>query len=158
MGAVVAPRIQIGQMLVQAGRIDLAQLGRALAHQRERGGRLGEAVLALELVSEPVLLAELARQHAVSYGKIGEQHVPPVIVRLVPQKYIRSRRVLPIALGPAERRGTLFVATGDPWNLAVLDELAFMTGMSVRAVLVGKRDLDEAIERHLGRAGAGASV
>jgi hypothetical protein len=50
--------------------------------------------------------------------------------RLVPQKYIRSHRVFPIALGPGERRGKLFVATSAPQNLAVLDEVAFITGMT----------------------------
>jgi Type II secretion system (T2SS), protein E, N-terminal domain len=154
----VAPRIPIGQLLVQSGRVDSEQLTRALAHQQKWGCRLGDALLALKLVSEPVLLAELARQHAVPYVQIGERYVPPVIVRLVPQKYIRSRRVFPLALGPDERRGKLFVATSDPQNLVMLDEVAFMTGMSVRPVLVGNRDLDEAIVRHLGRALTGACI
>jgi len=84
--------------------------------------------------------------------------VPQEIVRLVPHTYIRSRRVFPFALGPAERRGTLFIATEDPQNRAMLDEVAVMTGMAVRAVLVGRRDLDGVIERHLRGSPAGAGV
>lgn len=147
----VAPRIPIGHLLVRSGLVDHDQLIRALAYQQSCGGRLGDALVALQVVSEPEVLSELARQQGVSYIRIGRQCVPPAIVRLVPQKYIRSRRVFPIALGPAERRGTLFVATGEPQNLGLMDEVAFMTGMTVRPVLVGDRDLDEAIERHLGR-------
>jgi hypothetical protein len=144
------PRVQIGQLLLQAGRVDSAQLARALAHQQKWGGRLGDALMALKLVSEPELLTELARQHSVQYVQIGERFVPAEIVRLVPQKYIRSRRVFPIALGPDHRRGKLFVATSAPQDLTVLDEVAFITGMAVQALLVGDRDLDEVIKRHFG--------
>ena len=146
----MASRIPIGRRLVQAGRVDSEQVSRALAHQQKSGGRLGDALLALKLVSEPLLLAELARQHGVSYVQIGERYVPPEIVRLLPQKYIRSHRVFPIALGPGERRGKLFVATSAPQNLAVLDEIAFITGMSVQPTLGSDQDLDEVIKRHFG--------
>jgi type IV pilus assembly protein PilB len=154
----VAPRIQIGQLLVQAGRISAEQLDRALAHQQKWGGRIGDALLGMKLVTEPTLLAELARQHGVAYVQIGERFVPPEVVRLVPQKYIRSRRVFPFALGPGARRGTLFVATAEPQNLPLLDEIAFMTGMSIQPVLVGDADLRETIKRNLGPSEAGACL
>lgn len=106
--------------------------------------------MALGFLSEPALLSEVARQHGVSYVELGERNVPHQVVRLVPDKYIRARRALPFALGPDERRGKLFVATSEPQNLALADEVAFMTGMSVQLVLVAERDLERAIERHLG--------
>jgi hypothetical protein len=112
----------------------------------------------MKLVTEPTLLAELARQHGVAYVQIGERFVPPEVVRLVPQKYIRSRRVFPFALGPGARRGTLFVATAEPQNLPLLDEIAFMTGMSIQPVLVGDADLRETIKRNLGPSEAGACL
>jgi type IV pilus assembly protein PilB len=146
----LAPRVPIGQLLVRAGRLDPEHLDRALAHQQKWGGRIGDALVTLKLVSEPDLLTELARQHGVQYARIGERFVPAEIVRLVPQKYIRSRRVFPIALGPDHRRGRLFVATSEPQNLPMLDEIASLTGMAVQPVLVGDRDLDDVIRRHLG--------
>jgi type IV pilus assembly protein PilB len=146
----VALRIRIGQLLVQSGRVDPQQLTCALAHQQKWGGRLGDALVALKLVSELDLLTELARQHGVPYILIGDRSVSAEIVRLVPQNYIRSRRVFPMALAPDQRRGKLFVATNAPQNLPVLDEIAFITGMIVQPVLVGDRDLDETIKRHLG--------
>ena len=79
-------RLPIGQLLIQSGRIDGWQLQSALAHQRRWGGRLGEALVGLGFVSEPVLLAELSRQLTVPYIELGERYVPPAIVRLVPEK------------------------------------------------------------------------
>jgi Type II secretion system (T2SS), protein E, N-terminal domain len=152
----VTHRIPIGQMLVQAGRIDAGQLACALAHQQQRGGRLGEALVALRLVTEQALLSTLAQQHGVRYVWIGEQSVPPEIVRLVPPAFIRARRILPLALAPNMHRGKLFVAASAPIDPAALDELALLTGMTVRAVLVGEGDLDRAIARHVGLGAADA--
>jgi type IV pilus assembly protein PilB len=154
----VTSRIPIGKRLVQAGRIDADQLSRALAHQQKWGGRLGDALVALKLVSEPEVLIEVAHQHGLRYVQIGGRSVPAEIVRLVPEKYIRSRRVLPIALAPHQRRGQLFVATSAPQDLPVLDEVAFITGMAIQPVLVGDRDLDAAIKRHFGPREAGATL
>ena len=147
----MASRTPIGQRLLNAGRIDPEQLRRALAHQQKWGGRVGDALVALKLVSESDLLTELAHQHGVRYVQIGERPVRPQIVRLVPEKYIRSRRTLPIGIVPNGRcNGKLLVATSAPQNLAVLDEVAFITGMAIQPVLVGDRDLDEAIKRTFG--------
>jgi len=144
-------------LLLAAGRIDDGQLVRGLDHQRHSGGRLGDALVALGFLSEPALLSEVARQHGVSYVEIGERNVPQQIVRLIPEKYVRARRAFPFALGPDERRGKLFVATSEPQDLAMVDEVSFMTGMTVAPMLVSDRDLDRAIERHLGHRWSPAS-
>ncbi len=147
----------IGQFLVDAGRIDRAQLGSALALQRERGGRLGEALVALGFVSEPVLMLELARKHDVPYAEIGERSVPREVLQLVPEKLIRRWRILPLGFGHGRGHTAIVVATTEPQNLAMLDEIAFATGMTAKPVLVGDRDLDRAIRRNLSP-GAGANL
>jgi type IV pilus assembly protein PilB len=147
-----AGHVPIGELLVQSGRLDKTQLERALELQRERGVRLGDAIVALGFLSQPVVLTEVARQRAVPYVELGTRNVPAQIVQLVPARFIRARRVFPFALGPHEHRGQLFVATTVPHYLGTLDEVAFMTGMAVKPVLVSDDDLDRAIERHLGRA------
>ena len=140
----------IGQMLLQAGYIDAWQLQSALADQRRWGGRIGEALLRLGFVSEPVLLSELARQHGVPYVEIGERYVAPAIVQRLPEKLIRARRIFPIAYAARPGRGLLVVATSQPQDLAALDEAAFASGLKLKAALAGERDIERAIERHLG--------
>ncbi len=155
-GCTVTSRIPIGQMLVQAGHIDVWQLQSALAHQKCWGGRIGEALLRLGFVSEPALLTEVARQHGVPYVEIGERPVAPAVLRLVPEKLIRARKVLPIAYSSQPRRGLLVVATGRPQDLTTLDEVAFASGKTVKAALASDADLEQAIERHFG--GLDASI
>jgi len=146
----VVPKTRIGQQLVDAGYIDDAQLEVAVAHQRKWGGRLGDAVVALRFMSEPALLCEVARQHGVLYVELGHEKLPETVLHLLPERLIRGRRVLPMGVGPHPRRGPLFLATSEPQNRVVLDEVAFASGMKVRPVLASEGDIIRAIERHLG--------
>jgi len=144
-------RLPIGQQLVQEGHLDHWQLLSALSHQRQWGGRLGQSLVRLGFVTERVVLAAIGRQLGVAPVELGTRTVAPEILRLVPARLVRARKVLPLALDVNGRRETLIVATAEPQNLAVLDEVAFAAQRAVRPVLAGDLDLEQAIERHLGR-------
>lgn len=143
-------RPQIGELLVKQGRIDALQLRSALAHQRQWGGRLGRALVALGFVTEQVLLQAVAEQLGIPFVEIGARPIPPRVVQLVPERLVRSRNVVPLELLSESRRGPLVVAFSDPYNLATLDEVAFATGLSVRPVLAAEADVAAAITRLLG--------
>jgi type IV pilus assembly protein PilB len=143
-------RTRIGEILVQLGRLEPDQLEAALAHQARWGGRLGGAIVRLGFLGEPAVLDAIGRQLGVPFVEIGDREIAPNVLALVPRKLAQARRVLPLELGREGRRGTLVVAVGDPSDLAVIDELAFVTGLKVRPVLAGELDLDRALERHLG--------
>jgi type IV pilus assembly protein PilB len=104
-------------------------------------------------MSEPVLLTEIGRQLGVPYVEIGDRDIDPAVIRLVPEKLIRLRRLLPIAYAPQPRRGLLVVATARPQDLAALDEVAFASGKVVKSALASDEDVERAIERHLGARG-----
>ena len=145
-------RVPIGQMLIQRGRIDAAQLESALAHQRQWGGRLGRAIVELGFASEGALIEALADQLGVPTVDLRDRDVAPELLRLLPAKLIRARRVLPLARLAEHRRGPLVVAVPDPADLGVLDELAFASGLQIRPVLAAEADLERAIARALGTA------
>jgi len=143
-------RVRIGELMVRQGRIDEMQLQSALAHQRRWGGRIGRAIIGLGFVSEPTFLEALSEQLGAPFIVVGDRAVPRSVLSLVPEKLIRSRRVLPLAKLNESRRGPLVVALSDPGDLAVLDEVGFVTGLSVRPALASEADLDQAIRRLLG--------
>jgi type IV pilus assembly protein PilB len=143
-------RVRIGELLMSRGRLDELQVRSALAHQRRWGGRFGRAVVHLGFIDEPALLEILGEQLGSPFVTIGDRHLDPGVVALVPEKLIRTRKVLPLARLPEGRRGPLVVALSDPADLAVIDELAFATGMAIKPVLATERDIDQAIHRVLG--------
>jgi type IV pilus assembly protein PilB len=143
-------RVRIGELMVRQGRIDEMQLQSALAHQRRWGGRIGGAIVGLGFVSEPTFLEALSEQLGTPFIVVGDRAVERSVLALVPEKLVRARRVLPLAKLNESRRGPLVVALADPGDLAVLDEVGFVTGLSVRPVLAAEADLDRAIRRLLG--------
>jgi type IV pilus assembly protein PilB len=143
-------RLRIGEMLVQLGRLDPAQLQTALAHQRQWGGRLGGAIVHLGFLREPALLDAVGQQLGVPFVEIGDREIPPKVLALVPRKLAQARRVIPLELAADGRRTVLVVALGDPADLGVIDELAFVTGLRVKPALASEEDLDRALERYLG--------
>ncbi len=144
--------LPLGRFLVKVGRLDEIQLMNAVAYQRQWGGRLGEAIVALRLMSEREVLAGVAQQRGVPHVEIGERMVPIEIVRLLPERFIRRRMVFPLALDSSGPRETLIVATSQPHDLSLLDEAAFAAGRGIQPVLSCDRDIASAIGRHLDRA------
>jgi hypothetical protein len=142
-------RVRIGEMLVKRGNINSSQLQSALAHQRRWGGRLGHAIVHLGFMKESAMLETLSEQLGVPYLEIGDRPIPRQVLSLVPEKLIRTRKVLPLELLGTGKRGPLVVALADPADLRVIDEIAFATGMTVRPALVSEYDMDCAISRHL---------
>ena len=142
-------RSRIGELLVKDGRIDSTQLQSALAHQRRWGGRLGRAIVHLGFMQEPAVLEVVGRQLGVEVVEIGDRTIPAEVLRLVPERLVRERRVLPLARLAEGRRGPLVVALAEPGNLGVVDEIAFATGLQIRPVLASEADLERAIARNL---------
>ncbi len=142
-------RKRIGQLLMEVGALDSFQLESALAHQRRWGGRIGRAIVYLGFMREEELLSVVGNQLGVQYMPLWDKVVPRDVLSLVPEKVIRSRKVLPIARLREHRRGPLVVACAEPTDLTVLDELAFATGLEIRPVLASEEELDTAIENHL---------
>jgi len=144
--------MRIGEMLLARGHIDEIQLASALAHQRQSGRRLGHSLVSLGYVTESVFLATLAVQLSVPFVVIGDRMVPPSVWRLLPEKLLRSRRIFPLGIHSKSKRGELLIALSQPDDLAVLDEVAFVTGRTVRPVLAAEADIERALARHLERA------
>jgi len=141
-----APRKRLGEMLLESGVIDLAQLQSALGHQRRWGGRLGQALVDLKIASEAQIVDMLSRK--LGYGSIrlaALEHGPALelALRLVPYEFAARNRLLPYAADT----GTIWVAMSDPTNVAVVDVVAFRTGRRVKISIAGDHEIAEAARR-----------
>ncbi len=133
-------------MLLESGMIDPAQLQSALGHQRRWGGRLGQALVDLKIVTEAQIVDALSRK--LGYDSIrlaAVEHGPSLelALRLVPYEFAQRSLLLPYAAD----MGTIWVAMADPTNVAVVDEVAFRTGRRVKVSLAGDQEIAEAVRR-----------
>jgi hypothetical protein len=150
-GADRVKRVPIGQILVDRGSIDGRALRAGLDWQRRRGGRLGRALVHLGLVDEAAVVGALGIQLGMEVVDLSSRVIDRDVLRLVPERIIEARRILPVELLAETRRGPLVVATSDPLDMQALDEVAFAAGKQIRPVLAERGQIDVAIARLVGR-------
>src|SRR6266508_4543820 len=122
------PRRSLGQILVEAGTISAETLEVALARAQKTGERIGEVLIAMGAVSRQDVLAALALQWELPF--LFREEIPstlPILRNLSP-KYLRQYTVCPVAIEDS----TLTVATADPTNPLVVDELRQTLGFQIK--------------------------
>jgi Type II secretion system (T2SS), protein E, N-terminal domain len=139
-------RKRLGELLIEAGAIEEPQLQVALAHQRKWGGKLGQALVDLNLASEAQIVGALSRKLGYEIVDVAALQRTPALeeaLKLVPSDVAVRQTVLPIESDPS----SLTVAMSDPSNIAVVDELAFRTGRRIKITLAGDRAVSAAVQR-----------
>jgi general secretion pathway protein E len=136
------PRL-LGEILVQEGLTTPDVVERALARAQTMGELIGEALVALGAVTADDVLRALARQHNLPYVSADElPSALPVLKNLSP-KYLRQNTVCPVSV----EGGLLTVATADPLNPIIVDDLRQSTGLNVKIVVSPPDAITEAIDR-----------
>jgi len=136
------PRL-LGEILVQEGLTTPDVVERALARAQTMGELIGEALVALGAVTADDVLRALARQQNLPYMSADElPSALPVLKNLSP-KYLRQNAVCPVSV----EGGLLTVATADPLNPIIVDDLRQSTGLNVKIVVSPPDAITEAIDR-----------
>ncbi len=138
-GATVkAPPRGLGEVLIEMGAITRSVLEGALQRQREQGGRLGEILVAQGSISADTLGDGLARRLGVPRARLSGG-IDPAVLNLLDERSRQRYRVIPIAV---ESNGTLLLATADPSDVLVFDDLRMMVGRDVRPALALDHEID----------------
>ena len=136
--------IRIGDYLVEQKLITQDQLMEVLAKQKEpenTGKRFGEMVVEMGFISEVSLCKALAAKLRVPYVDLGNIDIDDEAVRRIPESLARKYTV--IAINVQGRR--LTVATDDPINFNILEDIKMQTGMDTIPVLATKSAINKAI-------------
>ena len=133
----------LGEILVQEGLTTPDVVQRALARAQTNGERIGEALVALGAVTDDDVLRALALQQDLPYLWREEFPSSVPVLKNVSAKYLRQVRVCPINLEGT----TLTIASADPLNTLVTDELRQVTGLNVKIVVSPAVAITEALDR-----------
>src|SRR5690554_4954147 len=141
-------RQPLGEILMQMGKLQPAGLEPGLTVQAGKEGRIGEVLQELELVSDEDVALALSRQLDYPFEpKIEADAIDLALLERLQLGWARDHSVLPFDI----RRGHVLVATDDPLNVEVLDEVRFLTGMEALPVVVPTIALQEAINKAFDR-------
>jgi general secretion pathway protein E len=122
----------LGRILGDRFNLGDSKLEEALAYQREKGGRLGEALLHLRALREEELLEGLAIQFGLPWmPQLDSTAIDHELIKKVPIAFCRRYRVLPLR----HEGGIILVASTDPLETVALDDLRLLLGKPVKSVL-----------------------
>ncbi|MCW5777537.1 MAG: type II/IV secretion system protein, partial [Phycisphaeraceae bacterium] len=139
----------IGTVLLERGLISRAQLEQALAEHRDTGERLDRVLVRLGLVTREQVLQAIGDQFHLPVVDLASVVVEAKVLESLPAKLVYRQACVPIS----RENGTLTVATSDPFELAVLDELRLLTGCQIDLVLADEEDLRKFIRANYGVGG-----
>ena len=133
--------VPIGQILLENGYITKAHLEDALVKQKDSGKKLGDMLLELGYVSETQLAQALSQRLKVPFIDLTTTKIETEAVKKIPEAVAKKNTVIAFKIN----NGRLYVATNDPVNFYIFEELKIQTGMEIHAMLATKSSILEAI-------------
>ncbi|MFT5684381.1 MAG: type IV pilus assembly protein PilB, partial [Myxococcota bacterium] len=134
---------RLGELLVKEQLITPLQLKRAVDAQRNTGGRLGHELTRLGYIEENELTAFLSSQYGVPSINLAEFEVDPEVLKIIPKEVVTRHQVVPIN----KTGSTLIVAMADPSNIYAIDDIKFITKLSIEVVVASEQAIAETIEK-----------
>ena len=135
---------RIGELLVKENLLSADQLAKAREDARTKGGRLGAQITELGYLDENELTDFVAKQYGVPSIDLDEFEIDQAVIQLIPEEVAVKHTVIPV-----NRAGsTLILATSDPSNIFALDDIKFLTGYSIQAVVASEDAIKRGIEKY----------
>ena len=140
----MAPR-RIGQILVDLGFLTDEQLEIVLEEQEQQpGALLGRIAEDMQLVTDEQLIQALAEQMGMQTVSLEDAEFDDEVIAKITETMAQLYRVVPLSF----ENNVLTVATCDPQNLTIQDELRTFLGHEISMVIATERDVLQTIGRH----------
>jgi type IV pilus assembly protein PilB len=133
---------RIGEMLLRAGIIDEEKLESAFDHQRNQGGKVYGALVKLDYLDEDDLVEFLSRQLGLPTVSLDEIDVDPDAVKLISSQKAQKYMAIPYS----QVNSSLHVAMADPTDLNAIDDIKFMTNLSVEVSIATETQIKKALD------------
>jgi len=141
---------RIGQIFVDMGFIDDEQLEMLVEEQQQQPGeKIGKIAEEMGLITDDQLAQALAEQMNLQVVDLGEANIADETLEQVNETMAQLYRVIPVQFDG----GTLTVATAEPQNLTVADELRTFLGHHIRLVVSTDREIKQALDRYYNASG-----
>lgn len=136
--------IPIGQILVEQKLINEEQLSKALGIQKASGKMLGDILVELGYITESQFAQALAARLKVPYVDLKKASISIEAVKKIPEATAKKNTLFAFSCN----NHRLSVATNDPINFYIMEEVKAIAGMEVYPVLATKASIKEAIEKY----------
>ena len=139
-------RKRLGEILVERGKLDQANLERALRLQGESGEKIGALLVTLGLCAQRDVAEALSTQLGLALVDANGYPEFPILEESVSARFLREAHALPLSEGETE----VALAMADPTDAYTIGAFEMVTGRSVRPMVAIPTELDAALERLYG--------
>ena len=136
----------IGQMLVQAGKINNDQLQSALNMQENKDVYIGSIFKELGYLNDQELYRYLSMQMKIPFINLRYYQIEDNIVDLIPERIARTHKIFPLF----RLKNTLNIAVTDPLQSSSMNAAMDITGLKIEANIALEHEIENAIDLHYG--------
>ena len=122
---------KIGEILIEDGLLTPEQLTEALALQKEKGGLLGQILIAKRFVDEDYLISALGKQFKIPYISLRRYSINPDMAELLKSDFCHKHVLVPFDCDSKR----VYLAVGDPLNDEAVAEVKTLTGHAPQVFL-----------------------
>ncbi|MGD9015041.1 MAG: hypothetical protein PVI33_03350 [Candidatus Omnitrophota bacterium] len=134
----------IGELLMARKLITKEQLDTGLAIQQEKGGLIGEILVALGYVEEADIALALTSQYGFPYLPLESYEISPEIIQIIPEEVARQYLLLPI-----DKFGNnLSIAISNPLDSQAIEQVEKLVGINIQIFVSTSTDIKNAIEKY----------
>lgn len=135
---------RIGELLVEEGLVDPAQVDEALQLQETKGGKTVDLMIELGFMNEADFEQFMGRQPNTAGISLLNYRIDPKVFNLIPKDMAVEREIIPIdQLGRS-----LTIGMVCPLDWRTIETVSSMTGLRVSPVLCTHAELNEAIAKY----------
>ena len=141
-----APRMRLGEMLIDRNMLLPEQLEQALERQHVTGRRLGQILVEMGFVTPEEILELVSEQFETPHVWLRKGLVDPGIIRVLPKERASALKVIPMF----KIHGNLTLGMANASDVFAMDDVQRITGCKVIAVQCREEDVDDAIREYYG--------
>ena len=135
---------QLGELLLERGIINQAQLAKALQFQKEQGGLIGQILVSLGFAKEEEIAQALTVQYGFPYLPLDCYDINAEAIKLIPENVAIQYNLVAI-----DKIGDLLtIAMSNPLNYQAVEDVEMLTKCKVQIFVSTMTDINNAIAKY----------
>ena len=138
---------QLGELLLEKGIINQAQLDKALKILKEKGGLIGQIFVMLGYVKEEEIAQVLTVQYGFPYLPLESYEISADMIKLIPENVAKQYNLIAI-----DKIGNLLtISMSNPLNIQAAEDIEMLSGCKVQVFISTMTDISNAIKKYYGK-------
>ena len=135
---------QLGELLIEKGLINQAQLDKALKLQKEKGGLIGQILVALGFAKEEEIAQALTVQYGFPYLPLECYEINSEAIKMIPENVARQYNLIAV-----DKIGDLLtIAMSNPLNVQATEDIEMIAKCKVQVFVSTMTDISNAIIKY----------